>query len=126
VELTASLREGDLIGYRRCKSLRWPPKLYLFSVAKFIVGPRLVGVAQELLRLGLTSLTRKTRKPRVGCKDGYCFTTIASRYREAKGKNGSMSLELAMQLGRFKEAKDPDEHDRVHCASWTPGFLNYC
>ena len=76
-------------------------------------GAQLVTVAQEFLRLGLVALSRRGRIPHVGYKDGYHFSTFESRYREAKDDHGNISLHLALQLGRFKEAKDSQKRDHV-------------
>ncbi len=76
-------------------------------------GAEVVAVAQELLRLGLVALSRRGRIPHVGYKDGYHFSTFHSRYQEAKNDHGSISLHLALQLGRSKEAKGSKKHDRV-------------
>jgi hypothetical protein len=77
-------------------------------------GAQVSSVATELMRLGLVALARKNRIPRVGFKDGYHFTTIASAYKKAKDENGYLPLHLAVQLGRFKEAKGSCAHDRIY------------
>jgi len=94
-----------------------------FTLAKkaiFVCGPHTVAgsdvacVADQSLRLGLTTLTRRGRIPGVGYKDGYHFTVFASRYWEARGEHGGVPLALAMQLGRYKEAKGSNPQDRVY------------
>lgn len=75
---------------------------------------QLVTVAREFLRLGLVAVSRRDRIPHVGYKDGYHFSTFDSRYREAKDDNGNISLHLALQLGRFKKARNSKQHDRVY------------
>ena len=86
----------------------------------FICGPEIasgvdvVTVAQEFLRLGLMALSRRGRIPHAGYKDGYHFSTFHSRYQEAKNDHGNVPLHLALQLGRFKEAKGFEKHDRVY------------
>jgi hypothetical protein len=77
-------------------------------------GAEVVTVAQESVRLGLVALSRRGRIPHVGYKDGYHFPTFNSRYREAIDDHGSISLHLALQLARFKEAKGSQKHDRVY------------
>lgn len=77
-------------------------------------GAQIVTVAQEFLRLGLVAVSRRGRISHVGYKDGYHFPTFDSRYREAKDEHGNISLHLALQLGRFKEAKNSKQHDRVY------------
>lgn len=79
-----------------------------------VPGPDFVTVARNLLRLGLTALARKSRIPRVGYKDGYHFVTISDRFREEKQRRSYMTLELALQLGRFKESRGSNGHDRVY------------
>ena len=81
---------------------------------RIATGPQFVSVAIEFRRLGLVSLSRGGRIPRVGFKDGYHFPTLASRYWEAKNETGGIALHLAVQLGRFKEAKGSNAHDRIY------------
>ncbi|MCJ1482615.1 hypothetical protein MMC06_002781 [Schaereria dolodes] len=92
----------------------------LASHATFVCGPKtatgsqFVSVANEFMRLGLVAISRRGRIPKVGYKDGYHFPAFASRYWEAKDAKGGVALELALQLGRFKEAKGSNAHDRVY------------
>lgn len=59
-------------------------------------GIQVVTVVEEILRLGLTILSRRGRVPRIGYKHGYYFSTFCSRYREAKDIYGNIALHLAL------------------------------
>ncbi|KAL2037292.1 hypothetical protein N7G274_009981 [Stereocaulon virgatum] len=94
---------------------------YLVCGLEVATGAELVTVAQESVRLGLVASSRRGRIPHVGYKDGYHFPTFNSKYREAIDDHGSISLHLALQHARVKEAKGPQKHDRIYALL---GLLN--
>ena len=75
-------------------------------------GVHVAALADDFYRLGMTALTRKGRVAIAGTADGYHFLTFPNRIWEAAKKNENIELELALQLGRFREATKPV--DRIY------------